>query len=101
MNSPSEPRSPGSAPAGPRGNGIARLLQSFAHGDPQQQLTMDGLLHGLGRTAFGMFLFVSVLPGFVPIPGFAGVVSGPLVRAVARPFGVTEYRPVAEWYAAV
>ena len=79
MNSPSEPRSPGSAPAGPRGNGIARLLQSFAHGDPQQQLTMDGLLHGLGRTAFGMFLFVAILPGFIPIPGAGGMISGPLV----------------------
>ena len=79
MNSPSEPRSPGSAPAGPRGNGIARLLQSFAHGDPQQQLTMDGLLHGLGRTALGMFLFVAILPGFIPIPGAGGMISGPLV----------------------
>ena len=61
------------------GNGIARLLGSFAHGDPEEVLALDGLLQGLGRSAFGMFLFVSVLPGFVPIPGFAGVVSGPLV----------------------
>ena len=37
---------------------------------------------GLGRGAFGMFLFVSVLPGFIPIPGFAGVVSGPLVAMI-------------------
>ena len=40
---------------------------------------LDGLLQGLGRSAFGMFLFVSILPGFIPIPGFAGAVSGPLV----------------------
>lgn len=66
-------------PHPPPGNGIARLLGSFAQGDPDQVLALDGLLHGLGRSAFGMFLFVSVLPGFVPIPGFAGVVSGPLV----------------------
>ncbi|HEX7769770.1 MAG TPA: exopolysaccharide biosynthesis protein, partial [Dokdonella sp.] len=77
MNSPSEPSTPGSARS--RGNGIARLLQSFAHGDPQELLTMDGLLQGLGRTAFGMFLFVAILPGFIPIPGAGGVVAGPLV----------------------
>jgi len=74
MNSPAE----GAAPP-PAGNGIARLLQSFAHGDPDRVLALDGLLHGLGRSAFGMFLFVSILPGFIPIPGFAGAVSGPLV----------------------
>ena len=75
MNSPAE----GAAPPPAAGNGIARLLQSFAHGDPEQVLALDGLLHGLGRSAFGMFLFVSILPGFIPIPGFAGAVSGPLV----------------------
>ena len=40
---------------------------------------MDRLLQGLGRTAFGMFLFVSILPGFIPIPGTGGMISGPLV----------------------
>ena len=63
-------------------NGIARLLRSFAQGDPEEVLALDRLLYGLGRSAFGMFLFVSVLPGFVPIPGFAGVVSGPLVALI-------------------
>ncbi len=61
------------------GNGIASLLGSFSQGDPQDVLALHGLLPDLGRSAFGMFLFVSVLPGFVPIPGFAGIVSGPLV----------------------
>ena len=74
---------PADAPPRPSpGNGIARLLGSFAHGDPEEVLALDGLLQGLGRSAFGMFLFVSVLPGFVPIPGFAGVVSGPLVALI-------------------
>lgn len=66
----------------PPGNGITRLIGSFSQGDPDEVLTLDGLLQGLGRSAFGMFLFVSVLPGFVPIPGFAGVVSGPLVALI-------------------
>lgn len=63
-------------------NGIARLLRAFTQGDLQEVLALDRLLYGLGRSAFGMFLFVSVLPGFVPIPGFAGVVSGPLVALI-------------------
>lgn len=63
-------------------NGIARLLRAFTQGDPQEVLALDRLLYGLGRSAFGMFLFVSVLPGFVPIPGFAGVASGPLVALI-------------------
>lgn len=96
MNSPSEPVAappPGPAPAGPPGNGIARLLQSFTHGDPEQVLTMDGLLQGLGRTAFGMFLFVSILPGFIPIPGAGGVVSGPLVVLIGLQLLVGLRRP--------
>ncbi len=75
MHSPSDDP----ATAGAAGNGIARLLRAFAQGDPSQVLTMDGLLAGLGHSAFGMFLFVSILPGFIPIPGFGGAVSGPLV----------------------
>ncbi|WP_372014561.1 exopolysaccharide biosynthesis protein [Pseudoxanthomonas sp. 10H] len=86
MSSPSDipPPGPGPDDAGaeagpPANNGIARLLQSFTHGDPDQVLTLDGLLHGLGGSAFGMFLFVSILPGFIPIPGAGGAISGPLV----------------------
>jgi hypothetical protein len=66
----------------PPGNGITRLLQSFTHGDPDEVLTLEGLLHGLGRSAYGMFLFVSVLPGFIPVPGAAGAISGPLVALI-------------------
>ena len=91
MNLPSESRpadtpppedQPGedrSGPSSPAGNGITRLLQSFTHGDPDEVLALEGLLHGLGHSAFGMFLFVSVLPGFIPVPGAAGAISGPLV----------------------
>ena len=57
----------------------ARVLKAVTAGEV---LALDRLLYGLGRSAFGMFLFVSVLPGFVPIPGFAGVVSGPLVALI-------------------
>ena len=34
------------------------------------------------QTAFGMLLFVAVLPAFLPLPGVAGAISGPLVMLV-------------------
>ncbi len=92
MSSPSEPAAQDGA-AGTAGNGIARLLQSFAHGDPRERLTMDRLLQGLGRTAFGMFLFVSILPGFIPIPGAGGMISGPLVVLIGLQLLVGLRRP--------
>ena len=92
MSSPSEPAAQEGA-AGTAGNGIARLLQSFAHGDPRERLTMDRLLQGLGRTAFGMFLFVSILPGFIPIPGAGGMISGPLVVLIGLQLLVGLRRP--------
>ena len=92
MSAPSEPAAQAGA-AGAAGNGIARLLQSFAHGDPRERLTMDRLLQGLGRTAFGMFLFVSILPGFIPIPGTGGMISGPLVVLIGLQLLVGLRRP--------
>src|SRR5690606_10280473 len=63
-------------------SGLTRVLDAFAHGDPEELLSLDRLLGGLGRSAFGMFLFVAILPGFIPIPGAGGVVSGPLVMLI-------------------
>ncbi|HET6396259.1 MAG TPA: exopolysaccharide biosynthesis protein [Pseudoxanthomonas sp.] len=73
--------SPRSEPPGapPAGNGVTRLLRAFSEGDSDQVLTLHDLLAGLRRSAFGMFLFVSILPGFIPIPGVGGAVGGPLV----------------------
>lgn len=62
--------------------GTREVLDAFAAGDPEAQLRMGDLLSGLRQTAFGMLLFVSVLPAFLPIPGLAGAVSGPLVMLV-------------------
>lgn len=77
MNSPSDPGST----ALPRA-GIVRLLDTFEQGDPEQVLTLEQLLAGLGHSAFGMFLFVAILPGFIPVPGAGGVISGPLVMLI-------------------
>ena len=59
--------------------GTRALLDVFAAGDPNEQLRMGDVLHGLGDRSFGMLLFVSTIPAFIPIPGIGGAVSGPLV----------------------
>ncbi|MEO5566389.1 MAG: exopolysaccharide biosynthesis protein [Luteimonas sp.] len=58
--------------------GLRALLDGYAAGDPTEILTLQTLLAGLGRRAFGMLLFVAILPAFIPIP-IGGAVSGPLV----------------------
>ncbi|MBN6152626.1 exopolysaccharide biosynthesis protein [Xanthomonas sp. AmX2] len=59
--------------------GIRTLLDTFAVGDPEEQLRLRLILGDLQQSAFGMFLFVSILPAFLPVPGLAGAISGPLV----------------------
>ena len=59
--------------------GTRAVQDAFAAGDPDDHLRMGDLLSGLRQTAFGMLLFVAVLPAFLPIPGLAGAISGPLV----------------------
>jgi hypothetical protein len=58
------------------------VLDEFASGNPDDHLKLGDLLSGLRQTAFGMLLFVAVLPAFIPIPGVAGAISGPLVMLI-------------------
>ncbi|MFC6841579.1 exopolysaccharide biosynthesis protein [Xanthomonas theicola] len=76
--------SPGEAPDAHRGDGysaegIRALLDSFLLGDPDEQLRLRLILANLQQSAFGVFLFVAILPAFLPVPGLAGGLSGPLV----------------------
>ena len=74
---PTTPEPPSRArPA--REHGTRAILDRYAEGDPAQTLRLDELLSGLGRRAFGMLLFVSALPAFIPIP-IGGAIAGPLV----------------------
>lgn len=59
--------------------GTRALLDAIATGDPEQRLKLGEVFAGLGKRSFGMLLFVSTLPAFIPIPGVGGAVSGPLV----------------------
>lgn len=62
--------------------GIRGLLDDFALGDPSQVLRLGDLLSGFGQSAFGLLLFIAVLPAFIPIPGVGGAIGGPLVILV-------------------
>lgn len=59
--------------------GVRALLDELADGDPDDTLALRGVLRDLGRSTFGVLLFMSTLPAFIPIPGLAGALSGPLV----------------------
>ncbi|ODS62884.1 MULTISPECIES: exopolysaccharide biosynthesis protein [unclassified Arenimonas] len=58
------------------------LLDALAEGNGQADagpLTLGQVLDRFRARAFGIFLLLSVLPAFVPLPLGAGAVSGPLV----------------------
>jgi hypothetical protein len=76
----------------PREHGTRAILDRFAAGDPAQSLRLDELLSGLGRRAFGMLLFVSALPAFIPIP-IGGAIAGPLVVLIGLQLLVGLRRP--------
>ncbi|HDS1557832.1 exopolysaccharide biosynthesis protein [Stenotrophomonas maltophilia] len=78
MSSPPESGPRDAAPAY-RNEGIRTLLEMFAWGDPAQHMKLGQILQDLQQSAFGVFLFVAILPSFIPIPGLGGAVSGPLV----------------------
>ena len=78
MNSPPD-RQAAPAEAGYRNEGIRTLLAMFQFGDPRQHMQLGHILQDLQQSAFGVFLFVAILPSFIPIPGLGGAVSGPLV----------------------
>ncbi len=80
MNSPPDP-DPSSPPQAPvyRNEGIRTLLAMFQFGDPAQHMKLGQMLQDLQQSAFGVFLFVAILPAFIPVPGLGGAVSGPLV----------------------
>lgn len=58
------------------------VLDGFAEGDPDDHLRLGDLVSDLSQSVFGMLLFIAVLPAFLPLPGAAGLISGPLVMLV-------------------
>ena len=91
---PDSGAAPGASGKGVREHASTRaVLDAFAAGDPDDHLRMGDLLSGLRQTAFGMLLFVAVLPAFLPIPGLAGAISGPLVALIGAQLLVCLRKP--------
>ncbi|WP_147651660.1 exopolysaccharide biosynthesis protein [Vulcaniibacterium gelatinicum] len=72
--------------------GLRAILDHFAVGDPNELLPLRELMAGLGRRAFGMLLFVAVLPAFIPIP-VGGAIAGPLVMLIGVQLLALRRRP--------
>ena len=60
-------------------HGMRAILDTLCDGDPGDHLALRDLIGGLGRSTFGVLLFIATMPAFIPIPGVAGALSGPLV----------------------
>lgn len=75
-----------------REQGTRAILDALAQGNPDDTLTLDDLVSGLGRRAFGMLLFASVLPAFIPIP-IGGAISGPLTMLIGVQLLLTMREP--------
>ncbi len=62
--------------------GMRAVIDALCDGDPDERLQLRELVVDLGRSTFGVLLFIATLPAFIPIPGVAGALSGPLVVLV-------------------
>ncbi len=69
-------------------------------GDPDEVLKLGDVFAGLGKRSFGMLLFISTLPGFIPIPGVGGAISGPLVMLIGAQLLVGLRKPWLPKFAA-
>ena len=76
----------------PRERGTRAILDSLAEGDPKDTITLEALVAGLGRRAFGMLLFACVLPAFIPIP-IGGAISGPLAMLIGVQLCISLRKP--------
>lgn len=76
-----------------RANGLRALLDSLCDGDPNDHLALRDLIGDLGRSTFGVLLLVATLPAFIPIPGVAGALSGPLVVLIGMHLLVLVRKP--------
>ena len=76
----------------PRERGTRAILDALAEGDPKETITLEALVAGLGRRAFGMLLFACVLPAFIPIP-IGGAISGPLAMLIGVQLCISLRKP--------
>jgi hypothetical protein len=47
--------------------GMRAVIDALCDGDPGEQLALRELVVDLGRSTFGVLLFVATLPAFIPV----------------------------------
>ncbi len=75
----------------PKGSGqlppsTHQLINKMCEGQPEDELTLSGLLDEFQERAFGLFLFLALLPTFIPVPAGQGAISGFLVSLIGLQF---------------
>ena len=63
-----------------------QLINKLSEGLPEDELTLGGLLDEFQERAFGLFLFLALLPTFIPVPAGQGAVSGFLTSLIGLQF---------------
>jgi len=71
---------------GPLPPSTHQLINKLCEGLPEDELTLGGLLDEFQERAFGLFLFLALLPTFIPVPAGQGAVSGFLVSLIGLQF---------------
>ena len=63
-----------------------QLINQLCEGLPEDEVTLAGLLDQFQERAFGLFLFLALLPTFIPVPAGQGAVSGFLTSLIGLQF---------------
>ena len=73
-------------PKGPPQITTRGLIDQIAEGDPDEELSLGDLLDRFSERSFGLFLLISLLPTFIPIPVGVGALSGGLASLIGLQF---------------
>jgi len=71
---------------GPLPPSTHQLINKLCEGLPEDELTLSGLLDEFQERAFGLFLFLALLPTFIPVPAGQGAISGFLTSLIGLQF---------------
>jgi hypothetical protein len=71
---------------GPTPLSTHELINELCKGSPDDELTLGGLLDQFQERAFGLFLFLALLPSFIPVPAGQGFISGFLTSLMGLQF---------------
>jgi hypothetical protein len=73
-------------PKGPPQITTRGLIDELATGDPEEELSLAQLLDRFSERSFGLFLLISLVPTFIPIPVGVGAISGALASLIGLQF---------------